>query len=383
MKEYFAVLTSRAAEIICETFVVDPQRKIISCLGEFSVSKDDGLRALRGRMAFLFYPRRYSVLIGAGSKEAMTMYGEVPMLRDNPKVALEDGELDNCVSKAVWQAFEEGKARAIRQLSVGDIDLLLRDVRITSVLVDGKPWVSGEGKGGRKVIVSFLLTFILRPFERDCVNALPRRAAMHFAAETMSAAAHFLSREAGEGNFLFAAPFEDRTDLVLAMNKHIAHYDSFAWGWGYCVRVLAQSYKLSSSVAQGILARLGAMNASPRVLRRLARDVEGELQTLLRGLDHAADRARVRSILLYAPRLCGFQKFSKMVACIDKNTLFAGLDIVERDVTRAPRSLEITRPGEKKISFFGLALYAEYQSIPAHPLMNRFARRRMRWLLAG
>lgn len=384
MREYFAVITSGARDVTCEALAADFQQKRISPHTAFRVHKDETLRSLGRRLARLFYPFRYSVLFGLNSTEAVTIYDTVVFLREHPEQAMASGELDSVISKTIWQVFEQGRIKASRQLAVHDVDLLLRDVRILGVAVNGKPWGEGGEKSGRRVSVSVLLTFMRRSFEVECVRAVPRRAAIRFMAEKGSATAHFLGRGASKNNFLFATPADDHTDLFFVNDARAAYEDSFRWGYGHCVRALAQAYKIPTSVGEEMLQKLNLQDAAPSALRRFLKDTKSEIRQLVRGIEHARTRSHARNALLYAPRLCGFAKFPTMVQCVDRRDLLRYASFAERPFSTGLTALFPWKRGRSDdVSFFALALFLEWQSFPANILMNRFARRRMKWLLAG
>ena len=77
----------------------------------------------------------YKIAVGIDSQYASTVYSSVSLVRNNAKDLIDESDLDNLISQAVWKFFDRHRLRVAQKLGVNDVDVLLTDVRIEKVLL--------------------------------------------------------------------------------------------------------------------------------------------------------------------------------------------------------------------------------------------------------
>ncbi|GEM_PF-3320945 len=378
MTERLAVVSFTPDLATITPFEVDFSGKEIAQYPSAEFSKDD-YRSLRRHLRWLFYPLRYDVIFTLPSTEAVTVYERSVSLRENPRAAIDEGEIDNFISDTLWRLYERTKPRAIRALNISDADLLFRDASVFHLSVDEVPWGSEKEMKGRQMDLELSVTFASRDSNHRMESLLPDRASVVFFAESGSVATRYLSQFHSRP-FLFGAIDRQMVYLFLRTKDRIAHYDSFAWGWEKLEEVFAAAYNISPAVASSLFGILAQEEASPHVLRHFRLNAKKETRELLMGLTHARDRANASTVCLASGILSGLVKLPKMITFVPDGDIIPSSFRLEK---KSGSFFPFIWPREcVRENFFPLASLSEYLSIFDNRPLQHLARRRVRWLLA-
>src|SRR3989338_8793274 len=105
---------------------------------------------------------RQKIILSLDSDLAATIYSSVALVRENPRDPIDENDLDNLISQAVWKFFDRQRAKVAAKIGVNDFDVLLADVRIGSIKLDDHRVVNPIGFRARTIEVQLSQTFTAR-----------------------------------------------------------------------------------------------------------------------------------------------------------------------------------------------------------------------------
>ena len=104
--------------------------------------------------------KKYKIILSLDSSFATTMYSSVSLVRTNPKDVIDEADLDNLISQAIWRFFDKHRFRVAQKMNVDEVDVLLTDVRIRDIRIDGHRVVNPIGFKSKAVEIFFSQTFV-------------------------------------------------------------------------------------------------------------------------------------------------------------------------------------------------------------------------------
>ena len=111
-----------------------------------------------------------SKIIPMDSRSAVTVFKTVRLERPNPREELTLADLENSLAQAVWKFFDRLRFEAADRLRINEADLLLADVRVTGMKIDGHQVINPEGFTGHSLEFTLCLSLVRRdslPVEDD------------------------------------------------------------------------------------------------------------------------------------------------------------------------------------------------------------------------
>ena len=116
--------------------------------------------------------RNQKLIFALDSNFATTVYSSVVLVRENYKEFIDEAELDNLISQAIWKYFDRQRNKIAAKMGVSDLDIVLTDVKIRGVKLDGHKVVNPSGFKAKTVEVQFSQTFLLRDFINKIKNII-------------------------------------------------------------------------------------------------------------------------------------------------------------------------------------------------------------------
>lgn len=318
----------------------------------------------------VFYLRTYKVIFVFGPGLAVTNFGSASILRDNIHELITEANLENLISKATFNFFGPNRKYASSRFNSSELETLICDVRIYDILLDKHPSINLLKEKGKKLDFYLSETFCHRDFLKKIISLLPARAKLAFIAEGGSTLAHLAARFLTKP-FLFARVGLHETNLFLrAKDGSISYFDSFEWGKDVLYASLSKELCVSKEVAKSILMRYLENNTSSLFARKLNLLVKKELALLNKGLEIMKSKAKIKSLALeLEPLLVKDLKLknisSKSLISIDSETILNFFNFQTNN----------------SFGLYSLAALLESYFTPQEDLVNKLARRRMRWLI--
>ena len=320
-----------------------------------------------------FYRGSPTLIVALNSKHALTRYENVSLARENSHKPIDDADLDNIISQAMWKTYEDGRRVAMEQLKLPEAEILFADTNVYDVIIDGKKIINPLQHTGKHIDICLSQTFVERNFFSRIVRVLSESVKAIAPIEGGVAATHLLSRMHERSNFVFAKTMEERTDLFLrtvGRASRSAFYDYFTWGTKGFFASLGKQLAVTPHVARSILSQFVRGEVSPSLHQKLKGILREETIVLLRGLRHASEENKSNAIFLDMPDFVGLppeEIFPKIVQVIDVAAItnFFGFSVKT----------------QSRFDFVTIASLLEFYFLPGENILNHLAKRRMRWLL--
>lgn len=337
------------------------------------------LRELKLLLGKIRGPEKHKIIISLDSRFAATIYASVPLVRSHPKEIIDEADIDNLISQAIWRFFDRHRPKIAQKINVDETDVLLGDVRIRGIKLDGHKIVNPIGFKAKSVEIFFSQTFLGRDLMKNLREFLPK-ADIALITETGTAMSHVLWRALGKDRFLVGNLFPNQTVLFSASGGRLAHHDNFDWGENSLHRLLAQYFRVDSSTARDMMDKYIANKASQNFLRRFENILNKEFQIFINGIESLADED-VSDIylnpfftmppIIFSSR---FQnKFQRQIRLLPLSTNFIaeklGYNIQYKESTQIKNIVSM------------LAALLEIDFLPQNDKMSHLANRRVRWLV--
>lgn len=322
--------------------------------------------------------KKYKIILGLDSHIASTIYSSAVIVRDNYKELINEPELDNLISQAIWKFFDRQRGKVAAKMGVSDLDILLADVKIRGVKLDGHKVVNPAGFKAKTVEIQFSQTFLRRDFSNSLKDLLPLNQVV-LMSENGTAYSNVVAKSGPENDFLLANIFNAKTSLFLTEGSQNNYWDRFSWGEDDINRSLSDDLAIDPVVARQIITKYAANDFSPTFRRRLEVLLMKEFHTLARGLNSAMKRLDAKVVYVHPffelPNLFGGSfknNFDRPVA----------VKLLTADLISENFGFDIKFKNDKdKKQIFGLlAMLMEWYLAPREDNMSKLANRRVRWL---
>ncbi|MDP2695773.1 MAG: hypothetical protein Q8O87_00800 [bacterium] len=241
--------------------------------------------------------QRFKILLNLDPRLATTIYSGVALVRDNNKDPIDDGDLDNLISRAIWGFFDRHRSKVAAKLGINDLDVILSDVQVNGIKLDGHKVINPIGFQAKSVELQLSLTFTVRDLINRIKNILPKENIV-FISEDGSAWSHLLSGISESDRFILANVFLEETTLFSVHGSALGYLDTFDWGKANLSRALMDKLSVNKITAERILEKYSVSDASPTFIKKLESLIIDELTLLIKGLEHAMGKADVRQVYL-------------------------------------------------------------------------------------
>lgn len=323
---------------------------------------------------------KYRIILSLDSSFATTIYSSVSLVRSNQKEAINEADLDNLISQAIWRFFDRNRLKVSQKMGIDDVDVLLSDVRIRGIKLDGHKIVNPIGFKAKSVEIFFSQTFISRELMRGVRDLLPKEN-IALMTEAGTALSHILHRILGKSDFFAVNLFPNETSVFYAAKGRLAHLDNFGWGENDLTNILHRYLKVDGAVARSIMENYSANNASQSFSRRLENILIKELQIFSNGLESLADEATSEVYInpfFNMPPLIFTDRFHSRIQKGIKLFPLSTKLITEKFgyELQFKKSLKI-----KNLPSL-LAAFLEINFLPQNDKMSHLANRRVRWLVS-
>jgi hypothetical protein len=247
--------------------------------------------SLKKFFSSLRIPKRGEVIIGLDAARAVTIPVSAELVRDNAKEEIRGEELANLVSQAVWRSLNRYRGLAAGRLAVADSDIVLANLRVLGVRVDGYRVINPLGFKAKRVEFEIEQVFTTRTLAEEIREALRGRDAHAFILETGAALARLLSRSTEDGQFVLACMDENGSALYrISRRSHyigsislpgLEYLGGLPWGNALVREAFASHFNIGSAVARDIVHAFCARDVSAHGERYLHKLFEDALSPLI------------------------------------------------------------------------------------------------------
>lgn len=323
--------------------------------------------------------KNYKLILSLDSSFATSMYSSVSLVRTNPKEVIDEADLDNLISQAIWRFFDKHRFKVAQKMGVDEVDVLLTDVRIRDIRIDGHRVVNPIGFKAKSVEIFFSQTFVTREFMRELRNVVPKENII-LMIEAGTALSHVISHVRGDADFYIANLFPSHTTVFAASKQKFGHHDNFDWGGNDLKSFLGRYFRLDEGTADLVIANYASENASGPFLRKFETMLAGELNVFANGIESLVGNEQADVYVnpfFTLPQLVFSDKFhnrfEKPVKLIPLSTNL----ITEK----LGYKLQYKTSAEVKNPLMLLGVILELTLLPQNDTMSHLANRRVRWLV--
>ncbi|OGY98430.1 MAG: hypothetical protein A3G64_00655 [Candidatus Liptonbacteria bacterium RIFCSPLOWO2_12_FULL_60_15] len=329
---------------------------------------------------------KYPTLLILDPSCAATIPGAVLLEREHAHRVIDDGELENLISQAVWRFFDHYRPIAMARLGVNDLDLLLANIRILDVRLDGHHVFNPIGFTAKAVEVALEQTFVVRPMFDEVTKIIPKHT-IEFITEAGVAGLQVLARSVPHKKFVLGNLFAQATSLyAFERRPHAAGHVSlpmaeligtFPWGERQLLGSVMDELAVEYPIAKAIAARYIQKDLSPPLGRRLDVLISSGVTSLVRLLKSNVRLAHPFYLNVFYPLPLQniAERHDVMVETVDIPSV---LERVGFSFASASASTSANMP---PTHFLSLAAFIEYYFSRRNEHLDRFAKRRARWLI--
>ncbi len=328
-------------------------------------------------------PKRsdFEVILNLDFNLATTIYSSVSLVRPKPKEIIDEADLDNLVSQAIWRFFDKQRPKTAKKMSIEEIDVLLSDVRIRGIKVDGHKVVNPLGFKAKSVEIYLSETYAVRDFVKGIREILPTNKII-FISEAGTTLLHALLKNTSEKEPIFLANlFPDRTAVFQASAGHLNYLDNFKWGGNSLVDNIKENFKIDHAVAHSVIDTYNKNGGSPHFTKRMENLLMEECQVLANGIESVTSESGNLYINPYFnPPTCLISDRFKSKFSKNYNVQLLSTDLVMKNFGF---TLQFKKSANKlKNPATLLSVLLELSMMPKNEKISYLANRRVRWLLS-
>lgn len=322
---------------------------------------------------------KYKIILSLDSVFATTIYSAISLVRAQPKEMIDEADIDNLISQAIWRFFDRQRLKVAQKMGIDDVDVLLSDVRVRGIKLDGHKVVNPIGFKAKTVEIAFSQTFLPREFLRGLKDLMPKDQIV-LVTETGAAMSHILSRVLNKERLFLANLFPDQTAVFASAGGRISHLDNFEWGEKDLNHLLGRHLHVDPGVARLLVKNYSDSNASSNFLRRLEGILIKELQIFANGLESVtsdnAEQIYLNPFFILPPVVFSdrfhsrFQKKLKL-SLLSTNLITDSLGY----------KVQLEKSVEIKNLLTLLSAFLEIVFLPQNDKLSHLANRRVRWLV--
>ena len=291
--------------------------------------------------------------------EGATVYFPFLFKRLNANQKINEAELYNLTSQAIWQLFDKERSQISRRLDVSELDIILADARVLSVLLDGSKVINPLDFSARTIEIYLAVTLMKRPVENiPPFFSLKKETSLVF--EPNAALARQLKEESKEQKFILAAADKEKTHFYLAEPAgKIIYLDSFDWGENRLIGGIMENFGVPEESAKEMLNYYLSRQTSFYYFQKFKAHFSRLMAELLYGITAILYNNKMAKEPVYVS--------GQLIGSVDKNhwQFKAG----------QPR-LRFIFSGDKEA-----LVKQELKSLADHKDLNQFTRQRIKWLI--
>lgn len=322
--------------------------------------------------------KKYKIVLGLDSHLATTIYSSVVLVRDRFKELIDEPELDNLISQAIWKFFDRQRSKVAVKMAASDLDVVLSDVKIRGVRLDGHKVVNPVGFKAKTVEIQFSQTFLLRQFADSVKDILPLDQVV-FISESGTAWSSVIAKSQEADNFALANVFSGKTLIFAASGSQNSYWDHFLWGENNLHASLASDLSIDPEVASKIVDLYNQGATSAAFKRRIENYIGRELQMLANGIGQAVKKMETNLVFVHPAFDLPAMFVNNFRPDVGKpvRLRLLNLDIISKNFGF---DIKFKNTAHAKNSFGPLATLLEWYLAPEDDRMSQMAKRRVRWL---
>ncbi|MFA4999728.1 MAG: hypothetical protein WC519_03355 [Parcubacteria group bacterium] len=289
-----------------------------------------------------------------------SVYSSRIMERENPREEITESEIENAISQAIWKLFDEERMLFSRRLDLSEMDVVMADVRVLFIKLDGGVVVNPIGFTAKTIEVGLAEILITRELSENIKLSSPKKGEIVFTLEPTASCAWLIRKESKQKDFIIARVSEEKTFIYHSSKEEkISYVSDFGWGVGEIFKFIMSQFNVSESAARELLHRYVRGDMSPEMINALKETVSAPFADFSRGVTLAARNVKISRPVLY---------------------------VLAADLAELEARNVLWKESNVKMNFLPSVRYEdlaadEMASSDLGNTWNRIAKRRMKWLM--
>lgn len=291
-----------------------------------------------------------------------TIYSSKTVDRENSRAEITESEMESAIASAIWRLFDEERMFFSKRLDVSEMDVVMADVRVLYVKLDGSVVVNPVGFTAKKIEIGLAEILVTRELSEKIKENIPKDGEVVVTIEPAASCAWLIQKDSKHKDFIFASVSSDRTFLYRSEEgEKISYVSDFGWGVGEVIAEVSSSFGIDEANAKEIVRRYARSDMSSDLAKNMRDMISRPFSGFVKGVTAATHNVKMKRPIVYA--LCD--------------------DLAELD----PKSVSWA-DGSMRLNFLPAIGHSE---IAFHELdradmdsaFNKIARRRMKWLMCN
>lgn len=249
-------------------------------------------------------PKSAKVILSLSSDLATTVYGSVPIVREDSSHEIDEAEVDHLAAQSIRKFFDHERSDAALKMGIDDIFVALSDAKIWEVLIDGHPVIDPIGCCGGELVVKLSATFMPRKILEEIALSIPKSQIVLMVEGSIARARAVYEsfRNVEAKPVIFIDIGYEATRISHIGPERIAYKDEIAWGSLSPEAALSREFLVTPEVAQYLTSIYNKQGfASPEFLQKIESIVGGEYNLLGESLIRQASRSEAEQLAIFAP----------------------------------------------------------------------------------
>lgn len=349
---------------------------------EMSVSRSITYSNLEDFLSSIGKKSRAKIIISLDPAFSATVYSLSDIVRANPSKVIDEAEADNIISYAIRKFINEERVAAASRMGADLSDMVVADIKVRNINIDGHQVVSGIGLAGKVISLGMSGTFVLRALD-ESMNKLFAHHAVCFIAERTASIARLVfesRRHIDKKSFFVVDVSDNSTNILKVGHSRMAYHDDFPWGHSALKKAIADHYLIGDDIAIHISKTFNSGRSATRdFFPKINSLVAGEYNIFFNGLNKIIQKHDIVNVFFRTPY--GMPDIITKAKIKNIKGRYAKLEVIPQDAFRSHFDFVIQlKKGVQSDTDYLVSHIIDYYLGPTEKFFNELAARHLRWL---
>ncbi|MFA5173342.1 MAG: hypothetical protein WC435_03015 [Candidatus Paceibacterota bacterium] len=332
-------------------------------------------------------PSGSKIIIVGASSFVYTVPAWVRVDRMNHKEEINEGEIENLISQAVWKFLNLFRPQAVNLLGIGESDILLSGIRNLSVKVNGHKVLNPIGFKAKTVEFLIEETFVNRDYYRALEEALGRKFKIEFISELGLIDSETILRSFNfENSFSLLRFFPESVLILKSFYKNLSREDislpvlkeesCLEWDSSFLSSCLGKKLNLDNETSFKVINLVSGKSSSGKIEKFVKDSLLEEWDVFFKKIYSKGKLEKEsRIFVLDEKNIPDFIFDKKNKPRLEKPDILKIIEKLGFSVSSEVSGLEI------ESVFSSISGFLEYYFSSHEDQLNKMARRRAKWLI--
>jgi cell division ATPase FtsA len=229
-----------------------------------------------------------------------SIYSSKIIEREDYRKEITESEIENAISQAIWKLFDEERMLFSKRLDVSEMDVVMADVRILYIKLDGGEVVNPVGFTAKAIEIGLAETLITRDLSENIKSSIPKNGKVVFTLEPTASCAWLIQKDSKKKEFAIARISDEKTFIYQSSNgEKISYISDFDWGVNHLVKSVSSKFGISENVARDVIRKYVREDMSADMIKGLKETISAPFSEFCRGVTVAVRNVKIKKPTLY------------------------------------------------------------------------------------